>query len=191
MLGSVNASPLVPKWFGRREAAIVALDGVLGVAIGAANVGSRAAAAPALEHELAGFLSAGGFSLVLFGVPMLAATLVLAPVLLWFLHTQRGRPYRGYYLRSALAGILFGFAASAGVGFFSGLLLPLLPSVDATVAQRALMTIGAPGLLTLGFGLSSLLFLPQILVTGTAFGLLNGWLMRRPRRAAASDRATS
>jgi hypothetical protein len=169
----------MPPGFQRRELAIVLLDGALGVAIGAISVGSRTAAAPLVTHRLAGFLSGAGFSLLALGVPMLLATLTLAPVLLMFLRTQAALPRRAYYTRSAAAGFLFGIAASAGVGFYTGVILPFLPRLDASLAQRLVLAVGAPGLLTMGFGLSSMLFLPQILVTGIGFGLLNGWLVRR------------
>jgi hypothetical protein len=176
----------------RRDLAIVGMDGVLGVMIGTATIGSQAAASPLMPDRLAGFLGGAGFSTVLLGIPMLLATLVLTPVLLWVFRSWAHLKSRAYYLRCAVGGILFGVAASGGVGLFAGLIAPLLPQLDATLAQRLAIAVAAPGLLMIGFALSSFLFLPQLLVTGVGFGLLNGWLVRRvapPPGASLGDRS--
>lgn len=168
----------------RRETAVLLLDGIVGVCIGAASIGSAAAASPLMSQKAAGFFSASGLSIAMLGVPMFLSTITLAPALFGYLRQQRHLGANAYFSRSATAGVWFGFAASAMTGFFSGLLLPLIPGIDATLGQRLAIGFGAPGLLMMGFGLSSLLFIVQILVFGVAFGLLNGWLLRRDADAA-------
>ena len=112
------------------------IDGLFGVLIGAFSLAWVSATSPftrrAAEH-LPGFASQvfAGLSAVyavLFGIPMFIATAALAPGLIAVLRRWSSNAPARYYVKAALAGIVFGFLASAAVGFLIGLIVPFLPS---------------------------------------------------------------
>jgi len=175
----------------RRRLALI--DGLFGVLIGAFSLAWVSASSPvtrrAAEH-LPGFgtqVFAGSSALymILFGIPMFLATAALAPALIDVLRRWSSNSPARYYAKAALAGIVFGVPVSAAVGFTIGLLVPFLPSPPGdptTLSQRGLALIGAPMLLSIGAALLSLFLLPQVVVTGVAFGLWNAWAVRRLSR---------
>jgi len=135
---------------------------------------------PGFASEM--FAAASGIYVVLFGIPMFVATAALAPALIAILRGWSSNSPARYYVKAALAGILFGIVASAGVGFLIGLTVPFLPPPHGetlTLGRRALLLVGAPPLLSLGVALTSLFLLPQLVITGVAFGLWNAWAVRR------------
>jgi hypothetical protein len=167
----------------RGDGWIILLDGILGTLIGAASLGLSSARSPLVDWSRTEmFLDAMAVMGLLLGIPMFIATVLLAPLLLRFLKRQQALPRGRYYFRSALAGIVFGLAASAGVGFVLGLIVPFLPDmggVSTTLPERLALLAGAPPFLGLAAGIIGMFYIYEIVVAGTLFGVLNGWLLRR------------
>src|SRR5262245_10860740 len=118
----------------RRRLALI--DGFFGVLVGAFSLAWVSAHSPITRRaaeQLHGFASqmfaaASGIYAVLFGIPMFVATAALAPALIAVLLRWSSNAPARYYWKAALAGIVFGIAASAAVGFLIGLAVPFFPS---------------------------------------------------------------
>lgn len=165
--------------FAKQQLFIVMIDGVLGAIIGVVSVGFETAAAAVVRDRLPLFLVGTGVTTIMFAIPMFIATVALAPALLAVLRRWSHQPASRYYLKSALAGIVFGLAACAGVGFVTGLTVPFMPGPPVVLTERLMMLAGAPFLLAIGFFFTGFVFWKQMLITGVAFGLFNGWWVRR------------
>lgn len=168
--------------FTRNQVLIVVIDGLLGAAIGGVSVGYETAFGPLARHRLAMFMVGASVTGMLFAIPMFTATVALAPALLAVLGRWRQRSAVRYYLKSALAGVVFGVVACAAVGFVSGLLVPFLPSSGSSIPERLWVLAGAPFLLATGFFFSGFLFWRELLIAGVGFGVFNGWWVRRHSR---------
>ena len=160
---------------------IVILDGVLGIVIGATSLAWMSATSPVTHDRLLVFRGATTFWFLFLGIPMFIATVALAPVLLNVIRSFEPQPRSRYYLKSALAGVVFGVAVSALIGVIIGLIIPFLPEATAgtSLQDRALLLYGAPLLFGIGIGLFSLFMFKQLLLSGTLFGVLNAWLLTR------------
>ena len=173
--------------FARNQPPIVVIDGLLGAMIGALSVGYESgASAMARDYRLGTFLVGTSVTTIMFAVPMFIATVALAPALLAILRGWSRQSASRYYLKSSLAGVVFGVVACAGVGFVTGLLVPFLPGPGGFV-ERLMVLAGAPFLLGIGFFFIGFVLWKQVLIAGVAFGLLNGWWVRsRPRPQVGS-----
>jgi MFS family permease len=134
--------------------------------------------------------TAGGF---VFVAVAFIATLLLMPALVSWLVRQLHRTNTAFYLRAALAGILFGASATALTAALlmvaavaAGYLSPTAPSESQGLAGAATLGIGtmvfAPllGLATVPF------FMPFILAFGIPFGLLFGAVLRHLSRTTGA-----
>lgn len=166
----------------RKQLPIVVIDGLLGVMIGALSVGYESgASAMARDYRLGTFLVGTSVTAFMFAIPMFIATAAMAPALLAILRGWSRQSASRYYLKSSLAGVVFGVVACAAVGFVAGLLIPFMPAPGPfDLAERLMVFVGAPFLLGIGFFFSGFIFWKQVLIAGVAFGLLNGWWVRRP-----------
>ena len=175
-------------YFERNLRQILVVDGFLGAMIGALSVGSVSASSPlAKDYQLGTFLVGGTVTLVMFAIPMFLATVALAPALLAVIRRWSHLPRSSYYLRSALAGVVFGVVVCPIVGFFFGLMVPFFPGPGGTpLTQRLMMLAGAPFFLAIGFFFTGFIFWKQILIAGLGFGALHGWWVRR-NLAAGSE----
>lgn len=166
--------------FARDQRQILILDGFLGAMIGVLSVGSMSASSALAPYRVGTFFVAGSVTAVFFAIPMFLATVALAPALLARLRRWNHLPLSSFYLRSALAGVLFGVVVCPIVGFFFGFLIPFFPQPGRFVlTERLLMMVGAPFYLALGFFFVGFLFWKQVFVAGIGFGMLNGWWVRR------------
>jgi len=166
--------------FAQNHLPIVVIDGLLGAIIGGVSVGYETAASAMARDRLALFIVGTSVTAVVFAIPMFIATAALAPALLAVLRGWSHQPASRYYPMSALAGVVFGVVACAAVGFVTGLLVPFLPGPGAfALTERLMVLVGAPFLLAIGFFFTGFLFWQQVLIAGVAFGLLNGWWLRR------------
>lgn len=179
--------------FAQNQLSIVVIDGLLGAMIGGLSVGyESAASAMARDYRLGTFLVGTSVTTVMFAIPMFIATAALAPALLAIQRGWSRQPASRYYLKSALAGVLFGLVACAAVGFVSGLFVAFLPAPGPVeLTERLIVLAGAPFLLATGFFFIGFVFWKQVLIAGVAFGLFNGWWVRRqlvanPNGAAAA-----
>jgi hypothetical protein len=161
---------------------IVLLDALLGIVIGSISILNSNLRFPGnRDWGFSDYASLTAASALFFGASFFLATLVLAPFLVKWLHARLDQPTRKYYLHAALAGIVFGAGASAAVGLFFPLTMAFVPNVpDSTLSDRVLLTLLGPLLFVPGTLLTALMmFALELIVFGVAFGLLNGWLVRR------------
>ena len=160
---------------------IILLDGLLGIVIGATSLAWVSATSQVARDKLLVFQGASAFWMLFLGIPMFIATVALAPVLLKVIGSMEPQPRTRYYLKSALAGIVFGVAVSALIGVILGFIVPFLPNPEGTTSlqDRALLLGGAPLFMGIGIGLFSLFMFKQLVLTGTLFGMLNAWLLLR------------
>src|SRR5262245_34708398 len=164
----------------RDQLLLLVFDGVLGAMIGCASVGSLSAASVMARDRVPMYFIGTSVTAVMFAIPMFIATVALAPALLAALRVWSRQPAWHYYLKSALAGVVFGVVACAAVGFVFGLVVPFLPREGGVaLTERLMALVGAPLYLAIGFFFSAFLFWWQILIAGIMFGLLNGWWLRR------------
>src|SRR6185436_13731377 len=172
----------------RNQRRILILDGVLGAMIGALSVGSMSASAALAPYRVGTFLVASSVTTVFFAIPMFVATVALAPALLAVLRRRWSHlPASSYYLRSALAGVVFGVVVCPIVGFVFGFLISLYPEPGGmALTERLTMMVGAPIYLATGFLFMGVVFWKQVLIAGLGFGLLNGWWVRRHLTPAAT-----
>lgn len=173
----------------RRTLQISLLDGLVGVVIGSVSMATLNLRYPGRGLDDFELLAAvAGVSAFLFGGAFFLATATLAPFLIRWLRSRLDLPRRAYYRAALGGGIAFGIAASAAVGLFFPLTLALWPNVpDFQLAERVLLTLLGPLLLVPGSLLTALfLFGIELLVFGVAFGLFNGWLVRRTFGASAA-----
>lgn len=167
-------------WFARNQRPVLVIDGLLGAAIGAVSTGYQSAVSPITRDRLGTFLFSSGLTAMLLAIPMFLATVALVPALLAVVRRWSHQPASHYYLKSALAGVVFGFVVCAAVGFVTGVLLPLLPQPGGiALNERVLLLLGAPFYLAMGFFFTGFFFWQQIVIAGVPFGLFNGWWLRR------------
>jgi len=167
--------------FDRNQLQILVVDGFLGAMIGVVSVGYvSAGSAMARDHRLGTFLVGASVTTVMFVIPMFIATVALAPALLAVVRRWIHLPASSYYLKCALAGVVFGIVVCPIVGFVFGLATPFFPQPGGVaLTQRLMLLVGAPFYLALGFFFAGFIFWKQILIAGLGFGLLNGWWVRR------------
>lgn len=176
------------RWV-RNQRAILAIDGLLGAIIGAVSVGYESGTSPLARFDPAGtFLVGSSVTVLMFAVPMFIATVALAPALLATLRGWTRQSASRYYLKSSLAGVVFGVVACAAVGFVFGLMVPFFPGPGG-LGERVMALVGAPFLLGIGFFFMGFLFWKQVLIAGIGFGLFNGWWVRRPNPNGAAKAA--
>jgi hypothetical protein len=165
---------------------IVLLDALLGVVIGSVSMATLSARQPNRVFDPGRYVDIATLSVFMFGAVFFLATLLLAPFLVRYLRGRLHVGRRSYYRDSVVAGIAFGIGASAAVGLFFPLSMALVPGVpDYTFQDRITLALLGPLLMVPGTLLTALmLFGLELIGFGIAFGLLNGWLVRRARFSA-------
>ncbi len=178
--------------FTRNQLQILLIDGFLGAMIGAVSVGSLSAGSGMAQDRLGTFFVGASVTAVFLAIPMFIATAALTPALLAVLRQWSHQPASSFYLKSALAGVVFGVAVNPVVGFVFGLATPFLPMPDGTpLTDRLLLLVGAPSYLAIGFFFTGFVFWKQVLIAGLGFGLFNGWWVRRHLAVGSDLRAQS
>lgn len=168
------------RWPERRFTALVAFDAVLGAILAWAQfMGALLARSddPASARNI--WVAATFTPPPALIVPMLLAVLTLSPLLIRYLEQQlvKSRP-AAYWTKSALVGVLMAILACAAIGvymlFFAFLVKPFHESFGLH------MLLAGPFLLAQAISLLLVKNPPYgVLLTGAAFGLINGYLVRR------------
>lgn len=172
----------------KRRLAVVLLDALLGAFIGPLNLLGLilVAGLSSVSAALGPLLAAAGL-FVLPGVlartdgalwfllPSFLSTLVLAPILLRHLERLSGVPTPDFRFRAAVAGVVFGFAATIPTVVFGLVGMSLFGKVP----PEGMSATGIAGAVFAGGVGFNIVCAPAILVSGSLFGLLNGELVRR------------
>jgi hypothetical protein len=175
---------LSPPWLW-----IIILDGLMGAAIPLISLWSVARrSAPSHAIRFSELFRRLTDSSIPHGVASLlgcgfVATVALTPLVLVLLRRRLHK--RFYFVEAALAGIAFGVVATAGLVTSLGLLGALAPDPRRGLGDRLVLAVAAPIFGAVAGPVMALVGFPrEIVVAGTAFGLLNGVLVRLVSRRA-------
>ena len=113
-------------------------------------------------------------------LPAFCATLVLLPLLLFFLIRTHGDPPFRYWLKASAAGIGFGLLACVATFFFQPIcmcLAAMLTEPDQWIKWLGVL-LGGPLLFAIAGMRAALLYFPAVAAAGIGFGLINGAMVR-------------
>lgn len=175
----------------RRFIPLLLLDGFVGMAIALFSFyhGLLSGAARQFPHfpqssvslAVSVFTFTNWKQFLYFGLPTFLSTITLSPGLIRHLSRNAGEGEEcRYYVRSGLAGVVFGIIACSVTGFFVGVSVVILSFIEPQPGATFPVILGAPIYMFFMVGLVfPFLFFKEIVVGGIVFGLLNALFIRR------------
>ncbi|MGH2619698.1 MAG: hypothetical protein ACRDHG_03895 [Anaerolineales bacterium] len=149
---------------------------LIGVALIVANPGLLPRLPAVLGSLITDLTVPSSDTALLFSLPSLLSTAILAPFLVRYLERQAHADPRAHLLIGLISGVVFGFVATFLTGFFMGIAVALQSPEFSGLLPAIGMGLGIS--LIAGLLLNSMLA-PAIIITGSLFGVLNSILIQK------------